>query len=752
MLKIKFNKIISLYNNISESYFKIYHPFKNFVNKFFRILKNNFNKFFYSTLLLLFIYQFYDITHQYFRYEHSIHLVISKIPIVIPSITHCVNQKHVIKNKHYVLFICDLLLFYKNASKTIIGCEEISKTYYVRYRNNSFCVTFINNLFERDIQMNLESIETYRLNMAVIGFKRSQLIVHGHFAPPHFGTKNVFQMSNKYILRLSINKINIIYLPYPYSTDCLYYGYDKGIENRQKNVSEKDYLTRPGCMLTLIRQKYKEYNCNYSYWDEYVVKQTLEIDWTKSIDPKCDYKINFTQLERKCKIECQHLDYLVTSKKLFYKKDGKATYGWNSQDSVYMMNMTYIPKMDFINYLSTLGGLMTMYASLNVKIIFNIVVDIIKKRISLLKMILIKILTLKLKLFSPKLLIELIFLSLMMQQVYLLIDDFFEANLKVDISLTRQLVIPNFQLWAYHYPDRFLLEFIKKSHSSLFTLCRMNLSKCSELFRLKQKKIDIWLESNNQMKVKSQDPIIEFIGLDGNNYYTLQYTISQKWNLTSIMDNNIQIHIEYINDVTLYKLYLGTIIDDSLSRSVLNNYINIGVNNYLFAEQKILQKIISENGKHCDQSIGNKVDNCYIHCLRKRVNDTYGCLFVTLEEHIILQGDEHYSQYDLCPYNINKSQHHIYQAMRNECIELCPDNCLFVYSNVYKTKIMKNKDKSTKMIYRVTSHVSYIEKYRMDYWELIYQLGGIVGVWFGWSALSVTSIAQHIKPFIKLLK
>ena len=51
-----------------------------------------------------------------------------------------------------------------------------------------------------------------------------------------------------------------------------------------------------------------------------------------------------------------------------------------------------------------------------------------------------------------------------------------------------------------------------------------------------------------------------------------------------------------------------------------------------------------------------------------------------------------------------------FQKMKNECIKLCPDKCLFVYSNVYKTKIMKNNDNSTKMIYWMTSQVLYIEK------------------------------------------
>ena len=193
----------------------------------------------------------------------------------------------------------------------------------------------------------------------------------------------------------------------------------------------------------------------------------------------------------------------------------------------------------------------------------------------------------------------------MIQQIYQLIDDFFEANIKVDISLTDQLVMPNFQINAHYH-------LVRNSKSSSDILCHMNLSRCIEFYNLKYK-INIWLESNIGINIKGQDSIVELVNLNQKNKIQIYYVISQKWNSTSFMDNNnIKIVMEHKSDVNLKKLYLGTIIKTSLSRSVMNNYINIGFNNYLFAEQKILRKIMSENGKHCDQNIANELDNCYI--------------------------------------------------------------------------------------------------------------------------------------------
>ena len=48
--------------------------------------------------------------------------------------------------------------------------------------------------------------------------------------------------------------------------------------------------------------------------------------------------------------------------------------------------------------------------------------------------------------------------------------------------------------------------------------------------------------------------------------------------------------------------------------------------------------------------------------------------------------------------------------------------------------------------------VQYEEQYVMDSWELIYQLGGVVGMWKGWSALSVISILNNLFFITFLIK
>ena len=107
------------------------------------------------------------------------------------------------------------------------------------------------------------------------------------------------------------------YLPHPYSTDCRDYSYHRSNEIGPNILGEKDYLTRSGCMLASIRRKYKANNCDYGYWTEYAIEDMSQINWTKTFtDTECENKVNFKEIERNCRIECQHTDYFVTAIKI----------------------------------------------------------------------------------------------------------------------------------------------------------------------------------------------------------------------------------------------------------------------------------------------------------------------------------------------------------------------------------------------------------------------------------------------------
>ena len=304
-----------IFSFISSTYLIVFKILDNFLKLFSKILKQYLHRLFYSTIFALFVYQFYDITHQYFRFKHSIDLQFAAINSVIPSITQCVYPRHRIYNESYVLIDCNIDDISRDKE---YFCGNISETVYVRYRKNTICLTYLSNITEQEIKHNLKIEKTlFELNFGVEGFKRSQFIVHDHFTPSHFETNNVFILSNEYKLRFRVKKSTKNYLPHPYSTDCRDYSYHRSNEIGPNILGEKDYLTRSGCMLASIRRKYKANNCDYGYWTEYVIGDMSQINWTKTFtDTECENKVNFKEIERNCKIECQHTDYFVTAIKI----------------------------------------------------------------------------------------------------------------------------------------------------------------------------------------------------------------------------------------------------------------------------------------------------------------------------------------------------------------------------------------------------------------------------------------------------
>ena len=169
--------------------------------------------------------------------------------------------------------------------------------------------------------------------------------------------------------------------------------------------------------------------------------------------------------------------------------------------------MNYIPNMDFVNYLSTLGGLMSMYAGLSVNSILTSLINIVKIRTYFLEKCLSKISCFNFKIFSPSQLIRLIFVYLMIKQIHQLIDMFFNENPKTDVILTNDIIMPNFRMFAEYYPDRPMLGYFENPHRK--KLSNIDARKLLQIYHLNERKIDIWLELNEQNRIKCLDPEIE---------------------------------------------------------------------------------------------------------------------------------------------------------------------------------------------------------------------------------------------------
>jgi hypothetical protein len=134
-------------------------------------------------------------------------------------------------------------------------------------------------------------------------------------------------------------------------------------------------------------------------------------------------------------------------------------------------------------------------------------------------------------------------------------------------------------------------------------------------------------------------------------------------------------------------------------------------------------------------------DNCFFDCFHRFLNQTYGCLPIVgsyfqldLESHLASQG------YRIC---YKKSDFVKNYSMHEECLDACSRQCESVYYNIMVlTKEFEDRKVGTfvKIFPMKFPHFIYTETLNMDFNQLIYNCGGILGLWFGLSPLSLDDL------------
>ena len=195
----------------------------------------------------------------------------------------------------------------------------------------------------------------------------------------------------------------------------------------------------------------------------------------------------------------------------------------------------------------------------------------------------------------------------------------------------------------------------------------------------------------------------------------------------------------------LLKTIYVTITDSLLAKE--KSHVPVAGFQYLSSEQRVIRRLRSSDGRLCSQSHTNddfEMDFCQINCITNEKYRLLGCVPIDGDTPVIIRNNN-YSKPRLCSDNNLMPNITISHRVRSKCQKSCPPKCQTIFNNVYERKKFKYNDKRV-IIFEIRSQVTYIERYRMDIWELIYQLGGVVGVWFGWSALSISFLKNHLKP------
>jgi hypothetical protein len=141
-------------------------------------------------------------------------------------------------------------------------------------------------------------------------------------------------------------------------------------------------------------------------------------------------------------------------------------------------------------------------------------------------------------------------------------------------------------------------------------------------------------------------------------------------------------------------------------------------------------------------------ERCRTECFLENLKKLFGCLpFIT--HSFTAEIDKHFisENYTLCEGNtyINAS------GIDKDCYFKCIPECDIVYNS--KRVVMRFYEKANvtkvNLIPIDFPHLRFIETFKTDINELIYNLGIILGLWFG---LSPTSIAQLISIMLQKIK
>jgi len=136
--------------------------------------------------------------------------------------------------------------------------------------------------------------------------------------------------------------------------------------------------------------------------------------------------------------------------------------------------------------------------------------------------------------------------------------------------------------------------------------------------------------------------------------------------------------------------------------------------------------------------------NCFHDCIYRFLNQTYGCLPLVgsyhqldFESHIASRG------YRICYKKTDSAKEF---SVQRECGDICLPECETVYYNIITKQFQDKKVGTFVKIFPIKfPHFIYTETLNMDFHQLIYNCGGILGLWFGLSPLSLDDLVKILR-------
>jgi hypothetical protein len=626
------------------------------------------------------------------------------------------------------------------------------------------------------------------------------LLFHNYNIPPHFIT-TYHKIKPNYTFTFEYQTMEEILLPLPHGSDCYDYEHNKELFSPK---SKED------CIVNYLKQKeYKKCKFNREWLYE---KYEFSSNKTRYETHNCSIQYNKDELNRMCKKDCKKKWYTLSIKQ-------NSDYSWNGSQlnikpsSRYIIKVTHLPKMDLITYLCSIGSLSGMWIGISIYSTLSYLKQLFDKfvgKFAILRHSSNYLRTMNFRKFRKIMAhnrksIIIICIVLMLFQIFGVIKNYLEYDIITRIEMKTHFKIPKMliapephdlrnklihgKLWGI-YPDyrakfKYLFEMDKKlSDRSNFVNNRLRLINYYILKYLSEHSVQEFADSIidpeeivyscyfviKQRKINCPKPVYFFTILDLNHLSVNQLLFSEinETETSQLINIGIEKYIEKIviemnTDFEMILLIFQSFFAGTKLIKIETNAIN-----NLFYSSNIVQKT-SSHKEYCQNNLegifGNSsYDNNIISCILENLNKTHSCLpLISSILYVRIEYDLKIIGYKFCSTEVKGNLSQI-ERILIKCVETFDPDCnVELFETELKSTELKGKLNRTilNIIPKVLIKPQYSESLKTDLNELIYNCGGIMGLWFGLSAVSITYdtiiflftiLPKHIKTSFVFLK
>jgi hypothetical protein len=736
---------------------------------------------------LILFYQIISVTISYSQFETVIDMKATSDLKHEPTITLCLkndfefsqrpqNVRHIEKVFHNpIICISKEYNGYTNCSKLTKIVESVTTL-------SQRCRSYFSQIFDNKSK---DGFLSFLIDNNINVFS----LIHQKKTPPHFARQKI-EIRKSSINGIDYTRIVTKLLPFPYSTDC--YDY----ENEENPVL--NYKSREDCIVKHLEKKeFNECGCNKRWFYGYSRPQNLSNICLKSIECKFNAKSEMKSLNQICKNNCFNEYYMnvfdtqqiVKSLLVF-----NVSYLLPATTQKHEILFTYLPKMNLIEYLCSIGSLISMWFGFSV---YDLVLIFAKES----KRILLLLVSMKCRSFITAIvkfkeiiskvneifssITIIVFSALMLIQIIAIISSYFDFETVTRFDVQQTKLIPNVMFGFAQIPNNLnkLYEIYPQMKQEIDKINeskdikeydsyakQINYSKITKIYDKYMLRLLIDNRLNDFHRISQTNNCIKscqikfFDNLElknctsefGINNIDLGMIVMMKRFDFSKLDKNkvekITFQLDSSQDLefALFYLAFNQIISRSFVLITPNAKTTATFSTFLTNKLRSneINCIFEENQKDFSEDY---FDFCRYDCIVDKVNQSCGCVPVYHVPFFFNKNflKNNYKFCENCSVSLDKSK---VSSIKDQCQEICKPLC---NSLNFETKTQVSKHVSNKAILEIipmkTPRIAYTETLKTDFDRLIYNCGGILGLWFGITPIKAVDLIQYIPKIYKNL-